>query len=460
MGSELGGPPPRYDRPIFEPPPQSGGGLPRAPGPGRATAAGRPGFRLSSQARLGILVLLLVAALAGAGYAFALRQNPPYVLDSYEVVTVIRRDFRRLIQVEGQVRPERVYTLAAPAEATVDAVLAAPGDDVEAGAVLVRLRSPSLLKELDDARASLAKARYSLEETRLTTAQAVEDARRALDEARRGQQEAEAALPQKQKLYDLGGISRAELDQAKAALDQAQARRRDAEASLELAQQKQRLALGQAQQQLEAAQSAVARLEEQAARLTVRAPVAGRVLTVSVHAGDEVGPGKEVVRLADVSRLHVEANVPSLQAAQLARGQSATVIGDGSVYRSEVDFVAPEATTQGDASVVAVRLKLLEPAPLRPFAPVAVEIVTGVVNDQPAVERGPFYTSGDGAFVYVVSDDGRRAVRRRVRYGLMDGAFIQVLEGLEPGERIVFSSYLGFRDRPEILLAPGGGRLR
>ncbi len=53
-------------------------------------------------------------------------------------------------------------------------------------------------------------------------------------------------------------------------------------------------------------------------------------------------------------------------------------------------------TRRGDASVVMVRLSLEQPAALRPFAPVGVEILTGVLEQQPAVERGPFYTSGDG----------------------------------------------------------------
>lgn len=405
-------------------------------------------------------MLLLVAGLVGTGYAFFLRQHPPYVLDSYEVAAVIRRDFRRIIQVEGRMQPERVYALTAPAAAVVDELRAAPGDDVEAGAVLVRLRSASLSKDLDEARAAMAKARYGLEEARLAAAQAVDDARRALDEARAVEVEAEAVLPEKERLYQLGGISKAELDLARKTLDDARAKRRNAETSLGLATERQRIALDQAQQQLATAQSAVSRLEEQASRLTVRAPISGRVLGLSLHVGDEVAPGKELVRLADVSRLHVEAHVAALQAAQLAPGQDATVIGDGSVYRAQVAFVAPEATTQDGASVVAIRLQLLDQASLRPFAPVAVEILLGTVKAQPAVERGPFYTSGDGAFVYVVSGDGRKATRRTVHYGLMDGAFIQVVEGLEVGERIIFSSYLGYRDRPEILLAPEGGRPR
>ncbi|MBE3599298.1 MAG: efflux RND transporter periplasmic adaptor subunit [Limnochordaceae bacterium] len=390
----------------------------------------------------------------------AVRQNPPYVLDSYEYAEVTRRDFRRLIQVEGQVQPDRVYTLTAPAAAVVQEVRARAGEDVTKGTVLVTLDSPSLLQDLDEARSALINARYSLEDARLTTQRDVDDAEAALAEARRVEAEAARKLPQQEKLYELGGISKAELDEARKALDDARRKRQDAQRALELANEKRRLTLDQLEAKLETATRAVRRLEDQVARLTVRAPVAGRILALDLDPGDEVKPGDQLVRVADLSRQHVEAGVSALQASQVGPGQQATVTADGKAYPARVTFVAPEATRQGDASVVMVHLALEQAAPLRPFAPVGVEILTGVLKEQPAVERGPFYTSGDGAFVYVVSADGRRAVRRPVRYGVMDGPYIQVVEGLEAGERIITSSYLGFRDRKEILLSPEGGRSR
>ena len=59
--------------------------------------------------------------------------------------------------------------------------------------------------------------------------------------------------------------------------------------------------------------------------------------------------------------------------------------------------------------------------------------------------------------MYKVTDDGR-AVRTDVSYGLVDGTALQILAGLKPGDRIIYSSYVGFRDRREIRLAPEGMR--
>jgi HlyD family secretion protein len=74
------------------------------------------------------------------------------------------------------------------------------------------------------------------------------------------------------------------------------------------------------------------------------------------------------------------------------------------------------------------------------------------------VPRGPFFASGDASFVYVLSEDGRQATRRTVRFGAIEGSMIEVLEGLAPGERIIYSSYSAFRAYPTIQLLPEGGR--
>ncbi|REJ34088.1 MAG: hypothetical protein DIU83_04675, partial [Bacillota bacterium] len=124
-------------------------------------------------------------------------------------------------------------------------------------------------------------------------------------------------------------------------------------------------------------------------------------------------------------------------------------------------FIAPQATVGSSGSSVAVRLAL-DPeasASLRPFTEVAVELELGVRRNRPALPRGPFFASGDTSFVYVIAPDGRTAERRDVRYGAIDGSFVEIESGLEPGDRIVYNSYAAFRTHPVVELVPEGGRL-
>ena len=67
------------------------------------------------------------------------------------------------------------------------------------------------------------------------------------------------------------------------------------------------------------------------------------------------------------------------------------------------------------------------------------------------IPRGTFYQKTGGRWIYVVSEDGTRAVKRPIRIGRQNPQYYEVLEGLEPGERVVVSGYDNFGDN-EVLV--------
>lgn len=68
-------------------------------------------------------------------------------------------------------------------------------------------------------------------------------------------------------------------------------------------------------------------------------------------------------------------------------------------------------------------------------------------------------SSGEGGFVYVIDEKERVARRQEVTYGMVEGTAIAIREGLKPGDKVIYSSYDGFRDRREVRLSAEGGRL-
>jgi len=72
--------------------------------------------------------------------------------------------------------------------------------------------------------------------------------------------------------------------------------------------------------------------------------------------------------------------------------------------------------------------------------------------DAVLVPRGAFFSSTGGKWVYVLNKSGSRAFRREVNLGRQNPDFIEVLSGLEPGERIISSSYENFKEYEELEL--------
>ncbi len=66
------------------------------------------------------------------------------------------------------------------------------------------------------------------------------------------------------------------------------------------------------------------------------------------------------------------------------------------------------------------------------------------------IPNGAFYNETGGAWVFVVTPDGSEAVKRQVRLGRRNADFIEVLEGLEPGEKVLTSPYTGFADKDRL----------
>lgn len=477
----------RYDRPIFgdRPPAPSrssvrgpaGAAAGEAAGPGPSGGGGSPGVsrsqaaqpaplrgrrRLGLQGQLLLFSVMILGVVAAVVYFFLRPSEAVYVLDVYQYAVVGTRDFRDLIVTTGKVAPEEVVVSRAPSEARVAVIYASPGDDVEAGQVLMELVSDSLADNLARARAEAEAAALELEQARLKAETDVLARQQDVDAALERLRAAEEQLPLAEQLYGLGGLSAKELQ---AARDEVERRRREvesAEQSLRLTRQQAELSVRQAEQKARSAERQLGTLLEQLEELTVRAKTDGRVLDVAVREGQQVSGGTELLRYADVSRQHIETAVTPDQAARLHVGTSALLRTTSATIQAVVAFVAPQATAgSGGGSSVAVTLAM-DPetsSSLRPYSDVVVELELGVRPQRPALPRGPFFASGDTSFVYVISEDGRSAERRDVRYGAVDGSFVEIVTGLEPGERIIYSSYTAFRTHPVIQLIPEGGRL-
>jgi len=105
------------------------------------------------------------------------------------------------------------------------------------------------------------------------------------------------------------------------------------------------------------------------------------------------------------------------------------------VFEIDLQFLGPEPADLQRGQTVQARLTLGAPAQAR------------------LLPAGAFYNDSGGSWVFVVSPDGRSAVRRQVRLGRRNSDFIEVLDGLDPGERVITSSYTGFAERDRLSLS-------
>jgi HlyD family secretion protein len=268
------------------------------------------------------------------------------ILPLIVVVLTACSNGKELQEMHGTLERDRLELVAESNERIVE-VLVHEGEDVPAGAVLLRQEAGTMQPRLDQARAALAEA-----ERRLADAVAG-PRRREIDEARADLDGAASQLDAERRefervdsLVERGLLSASERDRALARRDGAQASRDQAQARLALLQEGTRPEqVRQAEAAVAGARAALAELETSAGRYAVHAPRAGRVEALPYKLGERPAAGAPVVVLLADGTPYARIYVPEPLRSQMTSGRVVTVTIDGVAARlaGKVRYVSAEA---------------------------------------------------------------------------------------------------------------------
>lgn len=245
---------------------------------------------------------------------------------------------------------------------------------------------------------------------------------------------AQANLDRGLKLVDRGFISKADIDRLRATRDAAAARVRAALASL-------------------------GELQARTARLDIRAPAAGLLLTRNVEPGQVVSGGTGVLfSIARGGELELQAKVSEEDLGSLSVGVPADVtpVGTEKSFAGQIWQLSPtidEKTRQGTA-----RIALSYAPELRPGGFASASIRSGSVA-APMLPESAILNDEQGSFVFVVGKEDK-VIRRSVKTGIVTEGGIAIREGLSGNERVVLRAggFLSAGDRIKPRLVKPGGR--
>jgi len=195
-----------------------------------------------------------------------------------------------------------------------------------------------------------------------------------------------------------------------------------------------------ARSNVEQARAALAVAEARLAYATLRAPVAGRVLTRSVEPGDTAQPGKALLTLAPNGDTELTAQIDEKNFGLLAIGQNAHVSADaypGEHFPATLSYIAPSIDALRGS--VEIRLAVAQPpATLRHEMTVSIDIETARRPDALSLPCDSVREAGGQPWVMAVRDG--RTVRQPVKLGLRGAGRCEVVEGLSEGEAVLPAS--------------------
>jgi HlyD family secretion protein len=393
----------------------------------------------------GGLGVLLAGAWLVSGWASG---NRSVDVDRVRIAEVRRGDLVRDISADGRVIAANSPTLYAVARGTVTLKVVA-GDVVEKGQALAEIDSPELRSALAQEQATLASFEAEASRAVLDAQIARASARKLLDQAEIDRQAAQRDLERNQRAFDGGAVAQIDVARSQDALKKADLGL--AHARNEHVLQGQGAGLDTRNKRLLAdrQRAVVTELQRQVDALTLRAPFDGQVGQVQVAQRQNVAINAPVLSVVDLSAFEVEIKVPESFARDLAIGMPAQLTAGGREYAGEVSAVSPEVVN-GEVTG-RLRFKDAQPPGLRQNQRVSARIVLDTRRNVLMVERGPFLEQDGGRSAWVM--DGSSASRRPIRTGVSSLNAVEILDGLQPGDRVVVSGSDQFGDAERIRIS-------
>ena len=183
-------------------------------------------------------------------------------------------------------------------------------------------------------------------------------------------------------------------------------------------------------------------------QLNIRAPVTGQLSGFDIQLGQSLQQGERIGQVDSAGADKLQADVDEYYLGRVSVGQAATADVDGKTYRLKVAKVYPQVRN-GQFQIDLI-FDGREPAGVQRGQTVQAKLTVGDSSKALLIPNGAFFNDTGGNWIFVVNDRGTSAERRPVQLGRRNNDFIEVLDGLKPGERVITSTYSGLVDRDHL----------
>jgi HlyD family secretion protein len=366
------------------------------------------------------------------------------------IETVQRGTLEIKVSANGQLLPKNIEYIASQVTGRVAKSYVKAGDVVSVGQLLVELTNPQLVASAEEA--------YSAWEGAVTELQASEaelqtnllNQEVVLTQAQFNLEKAQLELEAEARL--IGRHIIAEIDYKRTQLNVAQLTQTHAIEASRLQKMRDNIKVQQAVKKSRVTELARAldRAKNEAANLKIVAGISGIVQTIGIDVGQELQAGSPMGRIAQLDQLYAELRVPAREATDVVAGQSAVIDTRSGTVNGAVTRIDP-AVTDGTV-IVDVDLQGTLPAGARPQLPIEGVIYLSRLPNTLYVGKPSYVKSNADVTVYKLDTDGRYATRVTIKAGKLSLNYLQVLQGLNAGDRIITSDLGDWRAKERILV--------
>ena len=389
---------------------------------------------------LGALLLVFVIYLIARPNNKTLRVDK----DTVTISSAVKGEFNDYIRISGRVQPMTTIQLSPQEGGIVEKILIEEGSPVKAGDAILILNNDNLDLQILNSEAELAEKENILRNTQIQMEQQKLDVRQNVLEYGMQADRLRRAYEQQKALYEDKLIAKEEYLKAEEDYRLAKQKydlmaERSKQDSLYRGTQIDRM-----EESLENMQLNMSMIRRRKSNLIVKAPIDGELGLLDVVLGQSIAAGTKIGQINSVGVYKVEAQIDEHYIDRVIAGLEATFERQGETYSTVIRKVYPEVR---DGKFKAdFKFDGEQPDNIRAGQTYYLNLQLGQPEEAVIIPRGTFYQKTGGKWIYVVNKEGTKAVKREIRIGRQNPQYYEVLEGLEPGEKVITSGYDTYGD--------------
>lgn len=389
-----------------------------------------------------VLVLLIVAL---RGFIKSSVKKAEITTATVEVGNI-----ENTLNATGEVLPEFEEIITSPINASIKSALMDAGNKITPGQSILTLDKSATQTEFDKLNFTLESKRNEIAKLKLDLAKSFYDIQSNNDIKQLRISSLADAVENAKRLFKAGGGTREGIEQAELNLKVAQLEKKQLENEIKNKQQTMQIEIKEAQIAAAIQENDLKALQRKLALANVVATRTGVITYVNKNIGANVHEGETLARIANLGSFKVSGSISDNSMDQLHSGIPVIIRINDTQLRGHVTNVSPSIQN----SIISFDIQLDDRAnkQLRPNMKVDVFLVTATHSKIMRVANGPAFKGPTVQDIFVINNG--KAERRTVHIGLTNFDYVEIEDGVKPGDVVITSDMTEFKNSKEVTISP------
>lgn len=377
------------------------------------------------------------AVIAAAITAAAMMADGSVSRNELQLAQADRGVLEAAISASGRVVPAFEQTITSPIESRIVEIYATAGDTLQTGTPLLLLDLQSEERELATLIDQHSIKRLEREKARVNSRTHLSDLEMQLKVKEMTVDRLRAAVDNERRLDSLGSGTGEKVRQAQLAYDTGRLELEQLRTLLEGERNVAEASAAVNDLDLSVAESSIAEKRRTIDDARLLSPRRATLTYIADEIGRRVAPGEKLAVIADLQHFRIEGQIADTYADRLIPGQRVVVSIGKERLEGSVSGIQPSST--GGVVTFSVKLHDDNNPRMRPGLNTDIYVMTEVKDAVTRIPRGAYYVGPGACDMWVVSADGKSIDRRHVRLGAANSDYVEVTEGIAPGEKVAMN---------------------